>query len=94
MISSAGTPDHARGLHVFLVLLDQRRSRARCARTAPSPLRPIATDDHEQIAILSCSARRQDAARDAVDQQRDQDRREGQLHVGDAHDQASTQPPT
>ena len=48
----------------------QRRSRRRCTKTA----------------ISSWRCTEISAAHDAVDQQRDQDRRKGELHVGDAHD--------
>ena len=85
--------DDARRLHVLLVLLDQvepRTVRAYCTQ----PAKPIASISTE-IAISSCSSARQRDARHAVDQQRDQDRREGQLDVGDAHDEARRRaPPT
>ena len=60
-------------------------SRARCGRTAPRSERPIAPT-MTKIAISSWRCTEIDAAHDAVDQQRHQDRREGELHVGDAHD--------
>ena len=80
-----------------------RRSRARPARTPccvstsvePRTVRAYctqpATADRERsaprMAMSSCASPAAATRADAVDQQRDQDRREGELHVGDAHDE-------
>ena len=61
-------------------------SRARCARTAPSSASADRDDQHGERDVVVRVAR-QRGARDAVDQQRDQDRRKRQLDVGDAHDE-------
>jgi hypothetical protein len=83
MISAREQADDARGLHVFLVALDQRRAAHRARE-----LRPVGDadgEDHDVERDLVVHVARQRGAR-AVDQQRDQDGREGQLDVGDAHD--------
>ena len=77
--------DQPRRLHVFLVASRPAWSRAPCARTAPSR-RCRSRRSARRTPALSC-AFGSTARGDAVDQQRDQDRRERQLHVGDAHDE-------
>ena len=44
-------------------------------------------DEHAEDRSLVDSWPPDDRLHDAVDQERDQDRREGELHVGDAHDE-------
>jgi hypothetical protein len=90
MMRAGADADHARRLHVFLVALDQRRAAhgARVLHPAGQPMAMIST----QKASVSCAF---GASRgDAVDQQRDQDRRERQHHVATRMMKASTQPPT
>ena len=66
----------------FSTSVEPRTVRAYCTQ----PDMPIARTS-TGIAMSSCGLGRQRDARHAVDQQRDQDRREGELHVGDAHDE-------
>ena len=64
--------------------LDHGRAAHRCARTAPTA-KPMESTRTGIDLVVALAAERD--ARHAVDQQRDQDRREGKLHVGDAHDE-------
>ena len=66
----------------FSTIVEPRTVRAYCTQF------DSADREHEHVdRDLVVRAARQRDARDAVDQQRDQDRRERQLHVGHAHDE-------
>ena len=66
----------------FSTIVEPRTVRAYCTQFDS----PIArTSTHERDLVVR--AARQRHARHAVDQQRDQDRRKRELHVGDAHDE-------
>ncbi len=67
-------PDHARGLHVFLVLLDHHRAAHRARILHPEGEADGADDDEDRDFVVALH--RDQAAHDAVDQQRHQDRRE------------------
>ena len=86
MIPSGDHADDARGLHVLLVLLHHRRAAHR-ARVLHPVGQADREDQHRQHRDLVVRIARQRHAGHAVDQQRDQDRRERQLDVGDAHDE-------
>ena len=74
----------SRGLHVFLVALHQRGATHR-ARVLHPARQGDGQDQHpEGQAVVRIRKHR---ARHAVDEQRDQDRREGQHHVTHAHDE-------
>ena len=77
--------DHARRLHVLLAFLDQSGAphRARVGR----PVGNADRDDQHHERDITVRAARQDGARDAIDQERDQDCRKRQLDVGGAHDE-------
>ncbi len=65
----------------FSTRTEPRTVRAYCTQKE-RPMAPTMTNDRDLVVALH----RDDAAHHAVDQQRHQDRREGELHVGDAHD--------
>ncbi len=67
---------------LFSTIVEPRTVRAYCTQLAARDRE----DQHEQRDVAVRVAR-QHGAGDAVDQQRDQDRRERELHVGDAHDE-------
>ena len=78
--------DNAGGLHIFLGFLDHRRP-----AHDTGILHPVGqADGHDEHPDrhLFAHRRRNKPARHTEDQERDQDRREGQLHIGDAHQQA------
>ncbi len=78
--------DEAGCLHVFLVAFHQRGT-----AHGAGVLHPAGDADGEDQHVqrqLVVHVARQEAPRHAVDQQRYQDGRERQLHVGDAHDEA------
>ena len=85
MIAKWLAADDARGLHVFLVALHQRGAAHRAGVLHPAG-RGDGEDQHVHRQLV-VHALRQRNARDTVDQQRDQDGREGQLNVGHAHDE-------
>ena len=66
----------------FSTSVEPRTVRAYCTQFE-MPIAKISTNS----ATLAVRVARQHRARDAVDQQRDQDRRKRQLDVGDAHDE-------
>ena len=84
MISGAGMPIR-RAACTYSLFCSTRSSRARCGHTAPRSDRPIDSTRTQNAGLLAADART--PPRHAVDQQRDQDRREGELDVGDAHDE-------
>ena len=77
--------DYARRLHVLLAFLDQSGAahRARVGR----PVGNADRDDQHDQRYVAVRAARQDGARNAIDQERDQDCRKRQLDVGGAHDE-------
>ena len=77
--------DDARRLHVLLLALDHGRAAHR-ARVVHPAGEADGEDQHRDGDVVVALGRQRDA-RHAVDEQRDQDRREGKLHVGHAHDQ-------
>ena len=87
MIAAGRHADDPRRLHVFLVLLDQRRA-AHGARVLRPSSRCRSRRSARTARRCPVRSRGSDRARDAVDQQRDQDRRKRKLDVGDAHDEA------
>ena len=72
----------------FSTSVEPRTVRAYCTQ----PDTPIARTSTYTRDRPPCASRGSDRARDAVDQQRDQDRRKRQLHVGDAHDEGVDAP--
>ena len=84
-MSGAGQPDQPRGLDVVLVALDQRRA-AHGAGVLHPERQPDGHDENAEGGAARGCAPFSERVHDAVDEQRDQDGREGQLHVGDAHD--------
>ena len=85
MMAKARAAHHQRRHHVFLVLLDQRRA-AHGARVG-GPVRQADRDDQHDDRRLLVILRRDQAARDAEHEKRDQDRRKRELDIGDAHDE-------
>ena len=80
----AGEADDPRGLHIFLVRLHQRR-----AAGDAGELRPVSQadgDDDDVDREFLAHFQRQSGAADAVDQDGEEDAGDGQLHVGDPHD--------
>ena len=66
----------------FSTIVEPRTVRAYCTQLAAA-IAKISTNERDARVRVA----RQHRARDAVDQQRDQDRRKRELHVGDAHDE-------
>ncbi len=83
MIAGLGKADQASGLDVFLVALDERHA-AHSARILDPVGQADGNDEDPEVAGVDLVVL-EDGADDAVDQQRDEDRGEGQLDVGDAH---------
>src|SRR5690606_97756 len=78
--------DQARGLHVFFVALDHGGAAYRAGILNP-PRYSDGEDKHIQGKAVMGIARQQ-TARNAVDQQRDEDGGEGKLDIGNTHDDA------
>ena len=82
--------DDARGLHVLLVALDQRRAAHGAGVVHPLRQADREDEDGDRDGVVGPGGQRD--ARHAVDEKRDQDGGEGELHVGDAH-QDRVEPP-
>ena len=76
--------DDPRGLNIFLIFFDHRRAAHR-ARVLDPIRRADRKNQHCQRDSVVGAARQHDPC-DAVDQERNQNRGKGKLHIGDPHD--------
>ena len=81
----SGRRPMTRAAWTYSLLFSTMRRAAHRARVLHPAGEADGEDQHRDGELIVPVARQGDA-RDAVDQERDQDRREGKLHVGDAHD--------